>query len=194
MRREGGKHGYAHFISTSECLYWPVLNDCLCFTPRITNSNTYMPNGGITVYSESEFKLVMSGEGIEEIKLVLFTTSNSSFGESCYDTDGGYHTSDYFDNIEWNKEAGLVVVSIGMLKRCYFSFFKICADGGLRQYDGQRTYYLCVSTSKVIFILKGRGDNQDDSCRMATWFTRDQDESWPYMWTVPSCQPGSWAY
>ena len=74
-----------------------------------------MPNGGITVYSGTDFKLVMSGEGIEEIKLVLFTTSNSSFGESCYDTDGGYHTSDYFDNIEWNKEAGLVVVSIGML-------------------------------------------------------------------------------
>jgi len=100
---------------------------------KITSSNTYMSSGGITVYSEAEFKLILSGDGIDEIKEVLFTTSNSSFGESCYNTEGSYHTSEIFDKIETNEESGLVVVTI---------------DVGLRQYDGQRTYYLCISTSE----------------------------------------------
>ena len=29
---------------------------------------------------------------------------------------------------------------------------------------------------------------------MVTLCTRDQDESWPFMWTVLSCLHGSWAY
>ena len=86
----------------------------LRFTPRTTNSNTYMASGGITVYSESHFNLILSGDGIEEIKAVQFTTSNSSFGESCYGTDAGYHISDIFETIERDSEAGLAVVSIGM--------------------------------------------------------------------------------
>jgi len=97
-----------------------------------TNSNTYMASGGITVYSESHFNLILSGDGIEEIKAVQFTTSNSSYGESCYGTDAGYHISDIFETIERDSEAGLAVVSI---------------DGrGLTHYDGQRTYYLCIKT------------------------------------------------
>ena len=82
------------------------------FSPRTTNSNTYMSSGGITVNSGTEFKLILSGDGIQEIKEVLFTTSNSSFGESCYDADGSYHSSDKFGEIARNPEAGLVVVSI----------------------------------------------------------------------------------
>ena len=65
------------------------------------------------MYSEAEFKLILSGDGIDEIKEVLFTTSNSSFGESCYNTEGSYHTSEIFDKIETNEESGLVVVTIG---------------------------------------------------------------------------------
>ena len=72
-----------------------------------------MSSGGITVYSGAKFKLILSGDGIDEIKEVLFTTSNSSFGESCYNTEGSYHTSEIFDNIEADQEAGLVVVTIG---------------------------------------------------------------------------------
>ena len=85
----------------------------LLSTPRITSSNNYMSTGGITVYSGVKFKLILSGDGIDEIKEVLFTTSNSSFGESCYNTEGSYHTSETFDKIERDQEAGLVVVTIG---------------------------------------------------------------------------------
>ena len=125
-----------------------VSNNPLFYTPRITSSNNYMSSGGITVYSGAEFKLILSGDGIEEIKEVLFTTSNSSFGESCYNTEGSYHTSDTFDKIERDPEAGLVVVTIGM-SGVWCCFSDLCADVGLRQYDGQRTYYLCISTSEV---------------------------------------------
>ena len=122
------------------------------FTPRTTSSNNYMRSGGITVNSGSEFKLILSGDGIEEIKAVLFTTSNSSFGESCYDTDGSYHSSDKFEDIERNQEAGLVVVSIWGRSGILLLLTLCCADG-LTQYDGQRTYYLCISTSGVIIYL-----------------------------------------
>ena len=65
------------------------------------------------MYSEAKFKLILSGDGIDEIKAVLFTTSNSSFGESCYNTEGSYHTSEIFDKIESDQESGLVVITIG---------------------------------------------------------------------------------
>ena len=85
-----------------------------------------MSSGGITVYSGEEFKLILSGDGIEEIKKVQFTTRNSSFGELCHDHEDGGHTSDTFDKIERDPEAGLVMVTIGMLGIFYLPSNLLC--------------------------------------------------------------------
>ena len=111
-----------------------------------------MSSGGITVNSGSKFKLILSGDGLMKIKEVLFTTSNSSYGESCYGTEGSYHTSEIFDKIEKDPDAGLVVVYIGKASsRCRCPNF-VPSDAGLKQYGGQRTYYLCIATSEVFLL------------------------------------------
>ena len=151
-----------------------------------------MSSGGITVNSGSKFKLILSGDGLMKIKEVLFTTSNSSYGESCYGTEGSYHTSEIFDKIEKDPDAGLVVVYIGKASsRCRCPKF-VFSDAGLKQYGGQRTYYLCIATSEVIIFKFDNSKYNANSLydRIVSWCTKDHVESLQYTWTAPSCPPG----
>jgi len=97
----------------------------------VTSHNTYLAEGGITVYDMEEFSLILSGTNLESITAVKFTTVNNTYGGDCHSTDS-FHTSDTFTDFEDMDSPGLRSLIVP----------------GLQYWTDQRTYYICISTDQ----------------------------------------------
>ena len=90
-----------------------------------------MNSGGITVYNDEAFELVLVGEGLDDIRAIQFTTLNNTYGDSCHG-GGSSHTSDTFAEFRELESPGLRAVMVP----------------GLQYWSDQRLYYLCVATQR----------------------------------------------
>jgi hypothetical protein len=90
-----------------------------------------LDTGGITVYDNEQFELLLSGVELDRIKAIKFTTVNSTHGSDCHG-EGSFHTSDTFTDFQDLTSPGLRAVVVPKLQ--YWS--------------DQRIYYLCVATQE----------------------------------------------
>merc|ERR1719458_1304850 len=98
---------------------------------RTTSHNQYLDAGGITVFDNEEFNLVLSGLDLQRIKAIKFTTVNNTHGEDCHG-EGSFHTSDTFTDFEDLGNPGLRSIRVP----------------GLQYWSDQRMYFLCVATDQ----------------------------------------------
>merc|ERR1719458_2497170 len=98
---------------------------------RTTSHNQYLDNGGITVFDNEEFNLVLSGLDLQRIKAIKFTTVNNTHGEDCHG-EGSFHTIDTFTEFEDLGNPGLRSIRVP----------------GLQYWSDQRMYFLCVATDE----------------------------------------------
>merc|ERR1719458_2302096 len=98
---------------------------------RTTSHNQYLDAGGITVFDNEEFNLVLSGLDLQRIKAIKFTTVNNTHGEDCHG-EGSFHTSDTFTEFEDLGNPGLRSIRVP----------------GLQYWSDQRMYFLCVATDE----------------------------------------------
>jgi metal transporter CNNM len=90
-----------------------------------------LATGGITVFDNEEFNLVLSGVDLERIKAIKFTTVNNTHGEDCHG-EGSFHTSDTFTEFQDLGNPGLRSIRVP----------------GLQYWPDQRIYFICVATDQ----------------------------------------------
>jgi len=113
---------------------------------RTTTHNQYLETGGITVYDNEEFNLVLTGVDLHRIKAIKFTTANNTHGDDCHGDEGSFHQSQTFKEFQDLENPGLRSVRVP----------------GLQYFSDQRIYYLCVATDgdggSFTFVHQGGED------------------------------------
>ena len=117
---------------------------------------TYNEKGVILVYEKTPFQLILVGDGLERIRRIKLTTTNSSYQGACTGPAGHYQVIGV--TVNWQRVQLIVQTEVYQPERGEPGTAVLSLPGGLEYHAQDQVYFFCLQTEEHgQFLHQGHG-------------------------------------